>query len=182
MNRSECTKRQGGEGLFAIRMKVARVLVVAAIACLVTLLMAAGSGDGGTMRESMESRRIGKAWCDAWNAHDPRAFANAFTHDVYYEDVAAGVASRGTGEFAAYAQAEWAIFPDLSFQCVSTIVKDGHGSIEWIGTGTEVGLFGTHKRATVRGASVIDVRGGKISRSIDYYDFATILRQIGVLP
>jgi len=34
----------------------------------------------------------------------------------------------------------------------------------------------------VRGVSVIDVRDGKISRNLDFYDSATIMRQVGVLP
>lgn len=160
----------------------ARVLGVAGIACLASLLMAAGSGDGGTNRQAAEARRIGKAWCDAWNAHDPAAFAQAFTRDVYYEDVTTGVVSHGPTELATYAQSEWEVFPDLRFQCVSTVANDGRGSIEWIGSGTEVGLYGTHKHVSVRGASVIEIRGGKIARSIDYYDFATILSQVGQLP
>jgi hypothetical protein len=28
----------------------------------------------------------------------------------------------------------------------------------------------------------VDVRDGKISRCMDYYDVATIMRQVGVLP
>ena len=164
------------------RRRVVRALAVAGIACLALGLLGAGRGDVGANRDDREAQRIGKAWCDAWNAHDPRAFAGAFTRDVYYEDVTTGVVSHSPAELGAYAQSEWAIFPDLSFQCVKTVLNDGHGSIEWIGTGTEVGLYHTNKRVSGRGASVIEVRGGKIARSIDYYDFATLLREIGQLP
>jgi ketosteroid isomerase-like protein len=34
----------------------------------------------------------------------------------------------------------------------------------------------------VRGVSVIDMRDGKISRNLDFYDVATIMRQVGMLP
>jgi len=29
---------------------------------------------------------------------------------------------------------------------------------------------------------VIDLRGGRISRNLDYYDAASIMRQVGMLP
>jgi hypothetical protein len=34
----------------------------------------------------------------------------------------------------------------------------------------------------VRGASVFELRGGKFSNNRDYYDSASIMRQVGVLP
>jgi len=34
----------------------------------------------------------------------------------------------------------------------------------------------------VRGVSIITVNNGKISRSLDYYDSATIMKQVGLLP
>jgi ketosteroid isomerase-like protein len=43
-------------------------------------------------------------------------------------------------------------------------------------------VFNTGKKFSVRGVSAIDVRDGKISRSVDFYDSATIMRQVGVLP
>ena len=34
----------------------------------------------------------------------------------------------------------------------------------------------------VLGASIYEFEGGKIKRKVDYWDFATALRQLGVLP
>jgi ketosteroid isomerase-like protein len=49
-------------------------------------------------------------------------------------------------------------------------------------SGTDKDVFKTGKKFSVRGVSVIEVREGKISRCLDFYDSATIMRQVGVLP
>lgn len=56
------------------------------------------------------------------------------------------------------------------------------GSVEWVFSGTDVGLYKTGKKFSVRGASVYQVRGGKFSSDRDYYDAASIMRQVGMLP
>ena len=43
-------------------------------------------------------------------------------------------------------------------------------------------VFKTGKPFAVRGVSVIDIADGRISRNLDYYDAAAIMRQVGVLP
>ena len=43
-------------------------------------------------------------------------------------------------------------------------------------------MFKTGKNFSVRGVSVFEVRGGKISRYKEFYDVATIMRQVGMLP
>jgi ketosteroid isomerase-like protein len=43
-------------------------------------------------------------------------------------------------------------------------------------------MWKTGKPFSVPGVSVIDVENGRISRNLDYYDMATVMRQVGVLP
>jgi ketosteroid isomerase-like protein len=43
-------------------------------------------------------------------------------------------------------------------------------------------MYKTGKKFSVRGVSVIEVREGKIFRNLDFYDSATIMRQLGLLP
>jgi ketosteroid isomerase-like protein len=61
-------------------------------------------------------------------------------------------------------------------------IHDGHGTIEWTLSGTDKGMYKTGKKFSVRGVSVIEVREGKIFRNLDFYDSATIMRQLGLLP
>jgi ketosteroid isomerase-like protein len=70
----------------------------------------------------------------------------------------------------------------VKFELANRTVDKGHGTIEWVFTGTDKGLYKTGKRFSVRGVSVIDLRGGRISRNLDFYDAASIMRQVGLLP
>jgi steroid delta-isomerase-like uncharacterized protein len=131
--------------------------------------------------EHHNAHKIGQRWCDAWNSHNVDQLLAVFTHDVFYEDVTLGAVNHGSAELAKFAQSFFTAVPDAHAQCVNTAVHAGHGTIEWIFSGTDVGIFKTGKPFSVRGVSVIDVRGGRIARNSDYYDAATIMREVGIL-
>ena len=135
----------------------------------------------------MESRSkppasVAESWVAAWNSHDPAKWATYFTPDIYYEDVTFGEISRGTAEASKFAASFFSDVPDLKLELVEAHGEGDHGSIQWILTGTDKGIFKTGKKFKVRGASIIAIRDGKVSRSVDYYDLATIMKQVGVLP
>lgn len=125
---------------------------------------------------------VAEKWIAAWNSHDPDKMLAVFTDDVFYEDVAFGEVSHGHGELRKFAAEEFEGVPDLELKLVRAAIHDGHGTVEWTFTGTDKGVYKTGKKFTVRGVSVIEVRDGKISRSLDFYDTGTIMRQVGVLP
>jgi len=125
---------------------------------------------------------VAEKWIAAWNSHDPDKMLPVFTDDVFYEDVAYSEVSHGRVEFRKFAADEFEAIPDLELKLVRASIQNGHGTIEWSLSGTDKGVYKTGKKFTVRGVSVIDVRGGKISRSLDFYDSGTIMRQVGVLP
>jgi len=121
-------------------------------------------------------------WIAAWNSHDPDKWTTYFTSDIYYEDVTFGEISHGSAEARKFAASFFADVPDLKLERVEAHVDGNHGSIEWILAGTDKGIFKTGKQFKVRGVSIITITNGKISRSLDYYDLATIMKQVGVLP
>jgi len=125
---------------------------------------------------------VADKWIAGWNSHDPEQLLSAFTRDVFYEDVAFGEVSHGNAELRKFAASEFEAVPDLKVEMLRAAVHNGHGTIEWTFSGTDKDIFKTGKKFSVRGVSVIDVREGKISRSLDFYDAATIMRQVGVLP
>jgi steroid delta-isomerase-like uncharacterized protein len=133
-------------------------------------------------RQTASSQEIGQGWCDAWNSHSVDTVVAAFTNDVFYEDVAFGQTFHGSAQLRDVAKNFFAAVPDVHFDCTATALHGGQGNIEWIMSGTDVGLFKTGKRFSVPGKSIIDVQKGKISRNSDYYDLATIMRQVGILP
>ena len=118
----------------------------------------------------------------AWNAHDADRIAAAYSEDIVYEDVAFGAVNRGRTEMHKFAVDILAAVPDMKLEIVSLAVHDGHGTVEWVWSGTDKALFKTGKHFSVRGASVFEIRGGKIVSNKDYYDVATVMRQLGLLP
>ena len=96
--------------------------------------------------------------------------------------MAFGLVNHGSAELRKFAAFFFDAVPDLKLELVNSAMDQGHGTIEWVFSGTDKGVYKTGKEFSVRGASVIDVRGGRISRNLDYYDTAAIMRQVGVLP
>jgi steroid delta-isomerase-like uncharacterized protein len=125
---------------------------------------------------------VAEKWIAAWNSHDPEKMLPLFTDDIFYEDVAFGEVSHGRAEVRKFALSEFEGVSDLELKLLRANIRGGHGTIEWIFSGTDKDVFKTGKKFSVRGVSVIDVREGKISRNLDFYDASTIMRQVGLLP
>ena len=151
-------------------MKKLLAIMMVAVAC------AAGAGEpkpGTTLVDKQFA---------AWNSHDPEQVAAFYTNDVVYEDVTFGEVAHGREELKKLAAGFFAAVPDMKLEKVSVFEHGKHGSSEWIFSGTDVGVYKTGKKFTVRGGSVFELRGGKIASNRDYYDSASIMRQVGVLP
>jgi steroid delta-isomerase-like uncharacterized protein len=148
--------------------------LIAVLGTCVVLFMTSGA--------TADDISVAENWIAAWNSHDVDRVLGVFTSDVLYEDVPLGVVNRGAEELRAFAAGAFAAVPDIRFDLVNASLKGGHGTIEVVFSGTDVGLYGTGRRFSVRGATVIDVHGQIIARNSDYYDLATIQRQLGLLP
>ncbi len=118
----------------------------------------------------------------AWNSHDVEKVVAAFSNSAVYEDVAAGDIHKGRDQIRKWVTSAFRDIENFKLTVVRSTYYKGTGLVEWVWSGTDKGLFKTDKTFSVRGVSVIEVRRGKISRYQEYYDFATIMRQLGVLP
>ena len=163
-----------------ITMNLKRSLCIAMLLALLApaAISAPQEGKSSTDRDAA----VAEKWIAAWNSHSPEKMLPVFTDDVFYEDVAFGEVSHGSAELRKFAASEFEGVPDLEVKLLRANIQGGHGTIEWVFSGTDKGVFNTGKKFSVRGVSVIDVRDGKISRSVDFYDSGTIMRQVGVLP
>ena len=156
-------------------------------ACWMILAVAAfggvaQAGDGRDQDRGGSIANLAQRWAEAWNAHDAEAVAALFTPDGLFEDVPFGVVAHGTGEIRAIADFFFTVVPDLHLSVINSSLKGGRGTIEWVFSGTDLGVYRTGKTFAVRGATVLELRGNRISRDSDYYDLATLLRQLGLLP
>jgi ketosteroid isomerase-like protein len=69
------------------------------------------------------------------------------------------------------------VVPDFTVAVTACCGADTWGLLEWVLSGTHHG-----KRFSVRGATIVELREGKIRRCSDYFDAATFMRQVGLLP
>jgi steroid delta-isomerase-like uncharacterized protein len=109
-----------------------------------------------------------------------------FTDDCVYEDVTMGVVNHGKTEVANFYTLVFAAFPDFKMELTAHFVAGNRAGAEWLMTGTHQGdlpgLTATNKHFSLRGASVFELHDTKFSRCSDYWDMATFLKQIGVMP
>jgi steroid delta-isomerase-like uncharacterized protein len=148
---------------------------------LAALLLTAGVAQQ-KQHAAVNTNPVAQSWIEGWNSHDVNKLAAAFTDDVMYEDVPYGEVNHGTAELKKFATSELEAVPDLKLELVRSSIQGNQGAIEWMFTGTDKGIYKTGKKFTVRGVSLIHVKNGKISSSRDYYDAASIMKDVGVLP
>lgn len=163
-----------------MKMNRKQVLTGAILLALLVLPAIAAPADGKPTTD--RDAAVAAKWIAGWNSHDPDKMFPLFTDDIFYEDVAFGEVSHGSVELRKFVLSELEGVPDLELKLLRANIHNGHGTIEWVFSGTDKGVFKTGKRFSVRGVSVIEVRDGKIFRNLDFYDSATIMRQVGLLP
>jgi steroid delta-isomerase-like uncharacterized protein len=121
-------------------------------------------------------------WRGAWNTHEVERILSYVTDDIVYEDLGGARVMRGKAELRAWLNETFSAFPDFRVELKSLFVSGKWAGDEWVTSGTLKGelfhLMPTGKGYSVRGASIMELRGGKINRNTDYYDSATVIKQV----
>ena len=129
-------------------------------------------------------------WALAWSSsenNDPEKLFALFADDCVFEDVTFGFVAQGKGELRRFVNGAFAAVPDFTYDVTRRFATRQWAAIEWSMSGTHKGDFpgipatGKHF-SSVRGATILDLEAGKIRRESDYWDAATFMRQVGVLP
>src|SRR2546429_5288762 len=119
-----------------------------------------------------ELERMFDDWARAWSSNnssdDPERVLALFVDDCVFEGAFAAVPDFKYGLTSRFAASQWAV-------------------IEWVMSGTHKGdlpgMPATGKRfSSVRGSSILELEAGKIRRESDYWDAATFMKQVGLLP
>ncbi len=139
---------------------------------------------------SAELQRIADDWATAWSSSDsgdPEDVLALFADDCIFEDVTFGVVAHGKEELRAFANRAFAAVPDFSYGLQSSFATTKWAVIEWVMSGTHRGDFpgipATGERfSAVRGSTILELEAGKIRRESDYWDAATFMKQVGLLP
>jgi steroid delta-isomerase-like uncharacterized protein len=129
-------------------------------------------------------------WAIAWSSddtNDPERVLALFADDCVFEDVTFGVVARGKEELRSFVKGAFAAVPDFKYGVTGRFAASRWAAIEWVMSGTHRGDFpgipATGKRfSSVRGSTVLELEDGKIRRESDYWDAATLMKQVGLLP
>jgi steroid delta-isomerase-like uncharacterized protein len=126
-------------------------------------------------------------WAAAWAVGDVEGVLAAFTDDADFEEVPIGVVTHGQDELRAHLEGLKAAFPDISIVVTDGFVAGDRAAAEWTFTGTYSGQFpglppGAGQTGTVRGASILELEGGKVRADREYWDAHAFLVQSGELP
>ena len=156
--------------------------IAVTVLCVAMMLMGAH-----VRADDAQSRctRIGNKWVDFWNDQQAERASEVFTTDIVDEDVTLGAVFHGIDALKAFATNVFTTFPQSTFTLVESSCSGQQGFIEWIWNAVDTpgkGFFGTGQSIEVRGATIIEIHGSRISRNSDYWDYATVLRQLGKLP
>lgn len=130
--------------------------------------------------------RVLDDWATAWSSHNSGKVLSLFTDDCVYEDVTFGVVNHGKKELQAFADGVFAGVPDFKIELTARFSAGTLAGMEWVMSGTHKGDFpgmpATSKHFSIRGVTILELHGGKIRRNSDYWDAASVMRQVGLLP
>ena len=122
---------------------------------------------------------------DAVEARDFDALRALYHRDYVYWSSDSDEEQKGADAGVAVAQTFTAAFPDLRFE-VTSITEAGDTTIaEFVASGTHQaeleGIPATGRRAVIKVCNVCEVADGQIIREREYWDSASLLKQLGVL-
>lgn len=133
-----------------------------------------------------DAKKMLEEYVAAWNSGDADGVVSFLTDDCVIENLGGGDIHRGREEVKAWAMGVFAAFPDFRLEITSVFVAGDRAGGEWVERGTHTGAMGpyaaTGKSFSVRGASILELQEGKIRREALYWDSATLLRQLGLMP
>jgi steroid delta-isomerase-like uncharacterized protein len=131
-----------------------------------------------------------EALFEAFNDGDLDRAAECVSDDFELVDVAAGQSFQGPNGCRQWLGMFRTALPDARTELVSIFAHGAQVASEHIGRGTQTGPFATpagtipptDRPIELRIGEFYEVRDGKITRLTAYYDTATMMRQLGLMP
>ncbi|HEV2663032.1 MAG TPA: nuclear transport factor 2 family protein [Ktedonobacteraceae bacterium] len=135
---------------------------------------------------TLDLEKLIEDWAEAWSSPDTQEkLLSLFTDTCVYEDLPLGVHAHGKAELEQFYQRTHTNFPGFKYELTSLFVAGDRAGAEWVMTATFQGDLpesSTNRNISVRGASAFELQGNKLQRCSDYFDRATALKQLGLLP
>jgi steroid delta-isomerase-like uncharacterized protein len=127
---------------------------------------------------------------EAFNAHDLDKLSELWAADFLAEPTGAP-APWNVEQHRMFLQAYLTAFPDAHLDVTLMIAQGNYVVAHWTGTGTHTGplrtptgssLPATGKKVVLKASETYELQGGKIARLWGFFDRASLLGQLGLLP
>ncbi len=136
-----------------------------------------------------ETERIVRIFHESWDLRDPERGATVIAEDCRFQDMARSELQIGPEGYRRDYHRWREAFPDGEVKVVNVIVQDNWAAVEFDNRGTQTGpLYSSlgifppsGRRKEIRYCSVMRVSGGMVVEGRDYYDSASIAKQLGLM-
>jgi steroid delta-isomerase-like uncharacterized protein len=136
-----------------------------------------------------ETERIVRQFHESWDLRDPERGTAVIAENCRFEDVARGEPQIGPEGYRRDYHRWREAFPDGEVKITNVIVSGDWAVVEFLNRGTQTGplhsSLGTFppsgRSMEARYCSVMRVQDGLVVEGRDYYDSATIARQLGLV-
>lgn len=136
-----------------------------------------------------ETERLVRQFHESWDLRDPERGAAVIAEDCQFEDIARSEPQVGPDGYRADYHRWREAFPDGEVKITRVIVEGDWAVVEFINRGTQTGTLRSSlgdfppsgRFMEVRYCSVMRVANGKVVEGRDYYDSASIARQLGLV-
>ena len=135
-----------------------------------------------------ENKEIALSLFEALNARDLSLWSQHLAEDYTAEHPGVSVLLNKTRSMG-YNQRFVTAFPDIHFEVLSVLAEGDYVLIQWTASGTHSERLATmtgqtipptRRSMTVSGATLAEVRDGKIVRDWSYWDQLSLLAQLGI--
>jgi len=136
-----------------------------------------------------ETERIVRMFHESWDRRDPEGGAAVIAPDCHFEDIARNEVQTGPQAYIDDYQRWRDTFPDGEVKITNIIVQNDWAVVEFINRGHQTGILksslgdfpASGRFMEVKYCSMMRVKDGKVIEGRDYYDSASIARQLGLI-
>src|SRR3954452_187182 len=121
-----------------------------------------------------------------WNTQDIEGILTFYDDDIKWTNVALEETYNGKDEVRAFLLRLFTGLPDLTFEVTHKFAAADEVAERWVLRGTHLGTFlgvpPTRRAVEIPGMGLVVMRDGKFYRDHFFFDMASSMRQLGLLP
>jgi steroid delta-isomerase-like uncharacterized protein len=142
------------------------------------------------MLTAQDNGTIARNHFDAFNARDIEKGLRLVANDVKWMNIPFNLNFTGHAGYREFHNNWTTAMPDVKVEIVNIIGGEEWTAVEFIGRGTHTGplagpqglIPATQKKLELKVCELFQIQDGLITESRVYFDSATMLRQLGLLP